>query len=379
MRVLITGSRGFIGKNLIPLLLSKHHSIIELTKKDKISEINFNEVDFIFHLAGENKNDDYAQFTENNITLTKNLINKFKDLKKHIPIIFSSSIQAENDSIYGKSKLAAENLLIDYYENSNLLNIYRLNNIFGKWSQPNYNSFVATFAHNISRNLPIQIDDKEIELTYIDDLVNRFESDLNYFANNGFFKKNKKIKTYRTSVSYVADKFYYFQNARANNSELTFITLFDKFLYSTFISYLPPDNFFIKTKSNLDDRGNFLEFFKNSRIGSFSFITCKAFKTRGNHFHFTKVERFLVVKGEITIEFNDIYSSKKIIFNLSEKNLDVIETIPGWNHKIVNNTNMDAIIFAWTNEIFDKNNPDTYNFNDKYSSLSSNLMNYCEK
>lgn len=369
--VLITGSNGFIGKNFHSYLKNfNQYSISTFSKKDNhknLIKILFN-IDFIFHFAGINRTKNILEFKKNNIDLTKILIDQIKIVlkssKKKITIIFTSSIQATNGTPYGKSKLIAEKLLLNFADKYPV-NVYilRLNNIFGKWCKPNYNSVVATFCYNIYNNLPIYIDDynSKIKLTYIDDLINFFLDILN----NKKIKKNpNKIvifnKGYNCTVGRLANLIHKFNSNRKLGIIENAASGFSKALYSTYLSYLEPKNFHYEIIKHSDHRGDFVEVFKSLNNGQISFFTSFPGISRGNHYHNSKSEKFIVIQGTAKFSFKSVYSNKKYSINLSDKKLSVIDTVPGWAHKITNIGSNILIILVWSNEIFDQNNPDTF-------------------
>lgn len=363
MKVLITGSNGFIAKNLIEHL--KRDEDIELylySKKDSINllEAYVKEVDFIFHLAGVNRPKDVSEFYEGNSNLTKNIVRILKESDKNTPILLSSSIQAELDNDYGKSKLEAENILLDYAKESGAsVYIYRLSNVFGKWCRPNYNSVVATWCNNIAKNIDIQVNDRNVELTlvYVDDVVKSFISKLDFQSDERYFN----VETvYKKSLGEIESLLYQFKENRKTLVIPNVGSGFERALYATYLSYLSTDDFSYELKGHQDERGAFYEILKTLDSGQFSLSTTAPGITRGNHYHHTKNEKFLVVKGEALIEFRHIVTNEIISYKVSDKKMEVVEMIPGYTHNIKNTGNEEMILFLWANEIFDQNNPDTY-------------------
>ena len=364
MRVLVTGANGFIGKNLIERLLRiKNIEIIEFNRDDKLSKIedNIEKIDFIFHLAGINRPKKPEEFYEGNSDFTKKLISIIEKSRKNIPILFSSSIQAEYDNDYGKSKLKGEEILIQYANSTNTpVFIYRLPNVFGKWSKPNYNSVIATWCYNITRDIPIKINDEKVvlNLVYIDDVVESFVSHLNDTTSNF----DCKIKTvYKKSLKEIAELLEQFKNSRKSLIIPRVGQGFERALYATYLSFLPPDKFSYKLNGYSDERGTFYEILKTMDSGQFSISTTKPGDfVRGNHYHNTKSEKFLVVKGEALIQLRNIYSDEVIEYKVSDKKMEIVEMIPGYTHNIKNISNEEMILFIWANEIYDPKNPDTY-------------------
>jgi len=363
MKVLITGSNGFIAKNLIEHL--KRDENIELylySKKDSVNllEAYVKEVDFIFHLAGVNRPKNVNEFYEGNGSFTKNIVKFLKESGKNTPILFSSSIQAELDNDYGKSKLEAENLLLDYAKESGAsVYIYRLPNVFGKWCRPNYNSVVATWCNNIAKNIDIQINDRNVELTlvYVDDVVKSFISKLDFKSDEKYFN----VETvYKKSLGEIESLLYQYKENRKTLLIPKVGSRFERALYATYLSYLAIDDFAYELEGDQDERGTFYEILKTLDSGQFSLSITAPGITRGNHYHHTKNEKFLVVKGEAVIEFRHIVTNEIISYKVSDKKMQVVEMIPGYTHNITNTGDEEMILFLWANEIFDQNNPDTY-------------------
>lgn len=370
-KVLVTGAKGFIGKNLVSTL--KLNNDIEVKTfdtedNDKILEIYLKEVDFIFHLAGINRPKNDEEFTVGNVGLTQKIISKLESFNKNIPILITSSIQAELDNAYGISKKQAEESIIEYSK-KNLAPVYifRLPNVFGKWCRPNYNSVVATFCNNIANDIEITINDenKELELVYIDDVVKKFISTM-----EDYLEENKedilKQYYYKISVSFkvtlgeLARKIYDFKESRKTLMVPNLEDDFTKNLYSTYLSYIPVDKFSYPLKMNIDNRGSFTEFLKSSDRGQVSINISKPGITKGNHWHHTKNEKFLVVSGEGVIQFRRIDSEEIIEYKVSGEKLEVVDIPVGYTHNIINTGETDMVTVMWVNEIFNPEKPDTY-------------------
>ena len=364
MNILITGANGFIGKNLrIKLKEIGKYQIIEFNKTHKIKSLEekIKKADLLIHLAGENRSKREEDFLENNINLTENICKILCDQKRKIPIIFSSSIQADLDNIYGKTKKKAEELLKKLFKkNGNPIKIYRLNGVFGKWCKPNYNSVVATFCSSIIQSKDIFISDPEkiINLIYIDDVVNEFINNIKNPIKDFSFGEIKPL--YNITLDNLAKQIKSFKKTR-NNLTINKVGIgFIRKLYSTYLSYIPIENCSYELDIHNDERGSFVEFLKTTDSGQISYFTAKPGIVRGNHYHHTKSEKFLVIKGKAKFEFISLLNNKyKEIFITSEKPT-IVETIPGWNHSIKNIGDEDMIVVLWANEIFDKENPDTY-------------------
>ncbi|MEG1009365.1 MAG: NAD-dependent epimerase/dehydratase family protein [Clostridia bacterium] len=363
MKVLVTGSNGFIGKNLVEKFNElKDYEIITIDK-DNSKEDLVNGIissDFIFHLAGVNRPKNEQEFFEGNTGLTEEIISILKDNNKNTPILITSSIQADLDNAYGKSKKGAEEALLTYGEESNAkVFIYRLPNVFGKWCKPNYNSAIATFCHNIARNEEIFISNRDIEMTlvYIDDVVrNLLNSMVNAKSKCGYVSVDTEHKI---TLGEIVDLLNSFKESRINlmlpnmGSEIT------KKLYSTYLSYLPEDKFSYELKMNVDNRGSFTEFLKTADKGQVSINISKPGITKGNHWHNTKNEKFLVVSGNGVIRFRKIGCSEIIEYRVSGEKLEVVDIPVGYTHSIVNEGTADMVTVMWVNEVFNPEVPDT--------------------
>lgn len=362
MNVLIVGSNGFIGKNLFYHLKDdKTFNLLTLNKNSTRAELENNlcKADLIFLVFGVNQEKLPKNKFENNYLFTETICSILKEKNKKTRIIYTSSTQAKLNNAYGKSKLAAEKILLKYKkETKSQVLIYRLPNIFGKWSKPFYNSVVATFCFNISRKKKINILDnyKTIKLFYIDDLIKDFLNKIKLkkwktyvFIKNTYNINLLKLANLIRSFN-CKDKTFLVNNV---SEDLT------KKLFSTYQSFLPVSQFKYKIKSYLDGRGSFVEFLKNKRFGQFSYFSILPKKTRGNHFHHTKLEKFIVIAGKAKFNFLNVVNniSFSILVN-SNQNL-VINSIPGWAHNIENPGKDITKILVWCNELLDKSDPDT--------------------
>ncbi len=365
MKILVTGSGGFIGKNLLerigrmdgakPLTFDKEDSPKKLEKLVK-------EADFIFHLAGVNRPQNPEEFYEGNRDLTKRVTDILLANGMCTPILFSSSIHAERDNDYGKSKKAAEEVLKNYAETCGAaVYIYRLPNVFGKWSRPNYNTVIATWCHNIHREIPIHISDENIELdlVYIDDVVDHFVKHLEDDGSRGILYPLVS-PVYRKSLGEIRDLLEAFKRSRETLLIPRVGRGFERALYATFLSFLPADRFSYPLKGHRDDRGTFYEFLKTIDSGQFSVSTTAPGITRGNHYHNTKNEKFLVVKGEALIRQRRIDGDEILEYRASSTKMEVFEMIPGYTHDITNIGDEEMILLIWSNEVYDPKNPDTY-------------------
>ncbi|SFV62995.1 Capsular polysaccharide synthesis enzyme Cap5F [hydrothermal vent metagenome] len=363
MKILITGSDGFIAKNLIEHL--KRDIDIKLylfSKKDSLNilEAYVKESDFIFHLAGVNRPENIKEFYEGNSELTKNIIDILLHNNKDTPILLSSSTQSEQDNDYGKSKKEAEELLLNYSKQTNAkIYIYKLPNVFGKWSKPNYNSVISTWCHNIANNIDIEVNSKTtiLNLVYIDDVVKDFIEKLYNASKNNYFEIDT---VYKKTLGEIAELLYKFKENRNSLIIPNVASGFSRALYSTYLSYLSTDNFSYTLQGHQDNRGTFYEILKTLNSGQFSLSTTASGITRGAHFHHSKNEKFLVVKGKAIIEFRHIVTNEKVSYNVSDKKMEIVEMIPGYTHNIKNIGEEEMILFLWANENYDEKNSDTY-------------------
>lgn len=364
MKILVTGANGFIGKNLIAELKNQKFSEIyecDLDTKPELLEKYLKEADFIFHLAGVNRPKEQSEFMQGNFGFTSQLLDTLKKYNNECSIMISSSIQATLDNPYGISKKAGEELLFEYSKATGAkVLVYRFPNVFGKWCRPNYNSAVATFCHNIANDLPIQVNDREaiMNLVYIDDVV---EELINALEN----KENKiglynQVKTsYTISLGEIVDLIYSFKNSREQLKIPNMSDEFTKKLYATYLSYLPKDNFSYKLKMNVDNRGSFTEFLKTPDRGQVSINISKPGITKGNHWHHTKNEKFLVVSGNGVIRFRKIDTDEIIEYYVSGEKLEVVDIPTGYTHNIENLGDVDMVTVMWANEEFNPDRPDT--------------------
>lgn len=364
MNILITGANGFIGRNLFYHIQNKSNfnckKITKKTPKNKYFKL-LNKADIIFHFAGSNREKTKKNFYKNNIEFTKNICNCIKNTNKKIKLIYTSTIQINQKNTYGITKKKAENELLKLQKkNKNInLNIYRLPNIFGKWAKPNYNSVVSTFCNKAIKNEELKIiKNEKISLVYIDDLVKNFLKKINGKENSKIFHEvNPKKKIF---VKELANKITKFNNDRMNSLIPNIKNSFDKKIYSTLLSFIDQKKGFYTVKKNFDDRGEFTELFKNSQFGQISFFSINQKKTRGQHYHHTKTEKFYLISGKVKFEFKHILNKNKHSIIIDDKSEKVVMTIPGWSHKIKNIGTKKALFVSWVNEIFDIKKPDTY-------------------
>lgn len=376
MKILVTGAKGFIGKTLVENLKNvkdgkdRNRGVVideiyehDIDTPEELLDEYCQNCDFVFDLAGVNRPKDAKEFNVNHSFLGL-LLEKLKKDHNKAPVMLSSSVQALLDNDYGKSKKEAEELLIQYgKENGVRVCVYRFPNVFGKWCRPNYNSAVATFCNNIANDLPITVNNRETLLTlvYIDDIVDEM-----FEALKGNEHKDGELcfvpVTHKKTLGEIVDLLYEFNN-EPNNLLMPSIPKgsFEKKLYSTFLSYLPERKVKFELRGNTDERGSFTEFLKTENHGQFSINVSKPGITKGQHWHNTKWEFFLVVAGHALIEERKIGSDEVMRFEVSGKKLEPVHMLPGYTHNIINlSDSEDLVTLMWANELFDKDRPDTF-------------------
>ncbi len=378
MKVLVTGAKGFIGKNLCAALKNiangydkSYGDLGEITLFEydvdtapEMLEGYCRECDFVFHLAGVNRPKDQNEFLEGNFGFTDSLLNTLKKYNNTCPVMISSSIQAALDNLYGVSKKAGEDLVFNYAKQTGAkVLVYRFPNVFGKWSRPNYNSAVATFCNNIANDLAITVNDEStlMTLVYIDDVVDELISALKGKENrDGQFCK--VACEHKVTLGEIVELIYSFKN----QSETLIMpqipqNSFAKKLYSTYLSFLPKDKISFPLKMNIDDRGSFTELLKTENCGQFSVNVSKPNITKGEHWHNTKWEFFIVVSGEGLIKQRKIGTDEILEFKVSGERPEAVHMLPGYTHNIINLSDSENLVtLMWANEQFDKNKPDTF-------------------
>lgn len=394
MKILITGAKGFVGKNLTASLENirdgkdRVHKIkglecpfdleiyaydIDSTQEDL--ERYCQDADFVFNLAGVNRPKNQEEFMKGNFGFASTLLDTLKKHENKAPVMLSSSIQASLEgrftgSEYGRSKLAGEELFRRYSEETGAkVLIYRFPNLFGKWCRPNYNSAVATFSNNIANNLPIQVNDRgtELDLLYIDDLIEEM-----LLALNGQEHRDERgfcycPVTFHVTLGEIVDLLYSFKESRKDLSVPDMSDGFTKRLYANYLSYLPTDGFSYKLKMNKDDRGSFTEILRTADRGQVSVNISKPGITKGQHWHHTKNEKFVVVSGRGLIQLRKIGRDQDgnpypvVNYEVSGEEITVVEMIPGYTHNIINLSDTeDLVTVMWANEPFDPEHPDTF-------------------
>lgn len=365
MRILITGSKGFIAKNLITELENRGHKDLLLCNRDtSMEELEqyIEKCDILIHLAGVNRPVNEKDYHTGNVEFTETLIRLLEEKKKSVPVLYSSTILETRHKFYGESKRAAERLLQEYANKSGAsLFIFRLPNVFGKWCRPNYNSFVATFCYNVAHGLDITINDPEVKVTlaYIDDVVNAILLCV-CKTGHGLEEYPEIPGTCETTVGEVAERILAFKRGRENLEIPDIEDSLGKKLYSTYLSYLEPEDFSYKLKMNQDHRGSFTEFLHIKDLGQISVNVTRPGITKGNHWHHTKVEKFLVVKGTALICFRHLGTGNTAECTVSGECLEVVDIPVGYTHNITNIGKEDLVTIMWANEVFDPQRPDTY-------------------
>ena len=378
MKILVTGAAGFVGQNLCAQLdniaqgKARWYDLdsegLEIFRYDVNStteelEQYCSECDFVFNLAGVNRPQNPKEFMEGNFGFASTLLDTLKKHNNNCPVMISSSIQAELDNPYGESKRAGEQLMFDYAtETGAKVLVYRFPNIFGKWCRPNYNSAVATFCNNIANGLPIQVNDPEVmlNLCYIDDVVDELIA-----AAAGKEHRDGKFcyvpTVHRVKLGEIVELLNKFNTMNGTLEVPTLSNAFEKALHATYLSYLPKEKFAYPVKMNVDARGSYTELIRSLHHGQFAVNISKPGVTKGQHWHKTKVEKFIVVHGHGLIQQRKKGTDEVIDFEVNGDNIQVVETIPGYTHNIINLSDTeDLVTIIWCNENFDPTHPETY-------------------
>ena len=378
MNILITGAKGFVGKNLVAQIYNiqsgkaKNYNVgedIKIFEYDIDSdpselELYCKEADFVFNLAGVNRPKEQSEFMSGNFGFASTLLDILKKYNNNCPVMISSSTQAALDNPYGESKRAGEQLMFDYSKETGAkVLVYRFPNVFGKWCRPNYNSAVATFCNNIANDLDIQVNDPSVQmsLVYIDDVVDELIASLSGDENR--VGDYCEVKTFHTiTLGKIVELLYKFKEQPSTLvvPEIPYNS-FEKKLYSTYLSYLPKEKVSFPLKMNIDARGSFTELLKTKNCGQFSVNISKPGITKGQHWHNTKWEFFIVVSGKALIQLRHIESNEVLNFEVSGEKIEAVQMLPGYAHNIINLSDTeDLVTIMWANEEFDPNKPDTY-------------------
>lgn len=361
MSIVITGAHGFIGRNLALRLREAGHDNVASIGREEAGGIGaaLQDAKFVFHLAGVNRPHSEDEFERGNAIVTQELCDRLRATGRPVPLVLASSTQAAVDNPYGRSKRAAEQAVLSYAEQSGApVYIFRLTNVFGKWARPNYNSAVATFCHNVAHGLDLTIHDvmAPLNLVYIDDVVDAFLNVLDGGAAPGFIEAGP---VYSTTVGEVADIIRGFPESRKTLVTPRVGAGLVRALYSTYLSYLPADEFAYEVPKYGDARGVFVEMLKTIDSGQFSYFTAGPGVTRGDHYHHTKTEKFLVLSGTARFGFRHLVTGETCEIVTEGGEGRIVETIPGWTHNITNIGEGEMVVMLWANEIFDRARPDT--------------------
>lgn len=371
MKVLMTGSDGFIGRNLVLFLAErKDVEVVCFNHQDSVARLPemMRGVDFVFHLAGVNRPKQVEDFMSGNRDLTQAVCAAAAALAetsgKKLPILVTSSIQAGGDTPYGQSKRAAEEAAFALRQSHGVpVHVFRLPNVFGKWCRPNYNSAVATFCNNIARGLPIEIRDPDAPLTlvYIDDVIARFVQLMGGAAPAEDADGYETVAPqYSTTVGDLAALIHGFKQSRGTLTTEPVGTGLVRALYATYLSYLPTESFAYAVPQHVDQRGAFVEILKTRDSGQFSYFSAHPGVTRGGHYHHSKTEKFLVIKGRARFKFRHMHTGERYELLTSSDASEIVETAPGWAHDITNIGEDEMIVILWASEVFDRAHPDTY-------------------
>ena len=365
--ILVTGAAGFLGKNLCTHLSLCEDVIVlsyDIDTPPELLDEYVRSVDVIFHLAGVNRPEKVEEFESGNAGFTQILIDLLQKHGRKPHVIVSSSTQASLDNPYGQSKRHGEEILERWDETTGAkVSIFRLTNLFGKWCRPNYNSVTATFCHNIANDLPIQISDPgyTVKLAYVDDVVAAFLHEMNEQPQrNGYIVEPDPIPVTTISLGDLAARIQFYHDMPKTLMIPDMANQFNKQLYVTYLSYVPAKNWEYGPPIHTDDRGNLAELLKSESFGQMFVSRTKPGITRGNHYHHTKTEKFIVISGEAVIQFRHIFGDEIIDFPVKGEDYRIVNIPPGYTHSITNVGNTELITLFWASKIFDKTDLDTY-------------------
>ena len=377
-KILITGGRGFLGRNLADHLLERKDCVTTILGREDSAEDLRNwllEADVVFHLAGVNRPQNPADFERGNAGLTEQLCQFLRKSRRTPKIVFSSSIQAELDNLYGASKAKAEEALQTFAaETGACVRIYRLKNLFGKWCRPNYNSVTATFCHNIAKDLPISVSDpaREVEMSYVDDVVSAFLAEIDGQQAGG--EAGAEIPSYRIQLGDLAGRIQAFHEMRTTLTLPDFSDWFNRALYATYLSYVAPVARGYNLEIKSDARGSLAEFIKEKHFGQIFVSRTKPGVTRGNHYHHTKTEKFFVVEGDGLIRMRSVEGGPVEAYSVTGSAYRVIDIPPGFTHSIANVGTKEMVTLFWSSAMFDPNRPDTYYLPVDFEERSNSLL-----
>ena len=367
MKILVTGARGFLGRNLAAHLLQRTDTelfLFDLDNEERELERWLSESDLVYHLAGVNRPTNVEDFEAGNAEFVEKLVGMIQASGRSPHVVVSSSIQAAFDNPYGVSKRRGEEIFERFAaETSDAVSVFRLKNIFGKWCRPNYNSVVATFCHNIANDRPIEISDpnRELELVYVDDVVEAFinESECRP-QRETIFVDPDPVPSYTITLGDLAGRIQFFREMQETFHIPDFSVPFNRQLYATYLSYVPPERWEYAPTIRTDDRGNLAELVKSAHFGQIFVSRTRPGITRGNHYHHTKTEKFIVVAGEGLIRFRQIHGSEILEYRVRGEDYRIVEIPPGYTHSITNVGTTEMITLFWASEPFDPDKPDTH-------------------
>jgi UDP-2-acetamido-2,6-beta-L-arabino-hexul-4-ose reductase len=365
-RILVTGAAGFMGRNLcVALRRQEGFEVLEYDLENSPAELPklAARADLVFHLAGVNRPKEEQEFIDGNVELTRQLCDGLGKTARKTALVLSSSIQAELDNPYGRSKRAAEEVVTEYHRKTGVaVYVYRFPNIFGKWSRPNYNTVVATFCHNISRGLPVQLNNRDTTLrfVYIDDVIRAFVEIAGRAEHNSQETRYELQPVYSITLGELHDLLVSFRETRRQSLVPDLANPFLKSLYSTYVAFYEPGDLAYPVELKTDDRGWLFELIKSKNAGQIFVSRTKPGITRGNHYHDSKLEKFCVIQGQGVIRFRHMLQDEVIEYPVNDREIRVVDIPPGYTHSIENTGSSDMLTLFWANEIFDSQRPDTY-------------------
>jgi UDP-2-acetamido-2,6-beta-L-arabino-hexul-4-ose reductase len=363
--ILVTGAAGFMGRNLsVALRRQKDFKVLEFDIQQQADDLTqmAARADLVFHLAGVNRPKVETEFMQGNADLTRRLCECLATAGRRVPLVLSSSIQAELDNPYGRSKKAAEDAVLDYHQRTGApVYVYRFPNVFGKWSRPDYNTVVATFCHNLSRGLPVQISNRTnlVRFVYIDDIVCEFVNLANRATHEPTVARPEVQPVFSITLGELYDLLVSFRDGREKSVLPDLGNRLTRYLYSTYVSFYDAKNLAYPVALKTDERGWLFELIKSPHAGQIFVSRTRPGITRGNHYHDTKIEKFCVIQGEGIIRFRHVLGAEIVEYPVNDREIRVVDIPPGYTHSIENTGGADMITLFWANEIFDPQRPDT--------------------